>query len=147
MKIASIFFVGPTLFNLLKDVSVFQEDNMPVIEFQSDGSQRFIDMKIVNLQSQGEEGTDSSHKQWEEIGTWQTHNKDEDNLDKEYTEKTGYVDNISLNRRFDLRTKVFYFINNITRGINDSISTSHYPPRSNYVFINILDMMMVRWEK
>ena len=142
MKIASIFFVGPTLFNLLKDVSVFQEDNLPVIEFQSDGSQRFIGMKIVNLQSQGEGTTDSSHKQWEEIGTWQTHNKDEDNLDKEYTEKTGYVDNISLNRRFELRTKVFYFINNNTTFPHHTIR--HVPSMS---YIDILDMMMVRWEK
>ena len=70
MNVILYLFLGPTLFNLLKNVKVSQDDNGPSIEFQSDGSQRFTSIKIMNLQSEGE-GNENSYKQWEEIGTWQ----------------------------------------------------------------------------
>ena len=86
------------LFNKLKSVSVAQEDNSPLIEFQSDGSQRFTSMKIVNLQMLGD-GSENSYKKWEEIGTWQTHPIEEEDMDLDYeTEKKRQENTFKVNR-------------------------------------------------
>ena len=71
----------------MKSVSVAQEDNSPLIEFQSDGSQRFTSMKIVNLLMVGD-GSENSYKKWEEIGTWQTHSIEEEDMDLEFETET-----------------------------------------------------------
>ena len=83
-------------------MTVSQEDNGPIIEFQSDGSQRFLSMKIVNLQS---EGDDNGHtnKWWEEIGTWQIYPTKESNIDKGHGTKKKYTSNISHDQKFDNR--------------------------------------------
>jgi hypothetical protein len=39
-------------------------------EFNSDGSKRSVELKIVNLQLVGE--SEFNMKRWEEIGAWQT---------------------------------------------------------------------------
>ena len=92
------FVLGPVLFNKLKSVSVAQEDNSPLIEFQSDGSQRFTSMKIVNLQMVGD-GSENSYKKWEEIGTWQTHPIEEEDMDLDYeNEKKRQGNSFKVNR-------------------------------------------------
>ena len=92
------FVLGPVLFNKLKSVTVAQEDNSPLIEFQSDGSQRFTSMKIVNLQMVGD-GSENSYKKWEEIGTWQTHPIEEEDMDLDYeNEKKRQENPFKVNR-------------------------------------------------
>ena len=88
---------GRTLFKLLKDVSVDQGYNELPIEFQSDGSQRFLNMKVVNLQS--ERDGNSENKNWQEIGEWQIHRpgKDDFNGDR------GSLSNVSYPAGFDSR--------------------------------------------
>ena len=46
-------------------------------EFNSDGSKRSVELKIVNLQLVGE--SEFNMKRWEEIGTWQTGMKTDPN--------------------------------------------------------------------
>ena len=84
----------------MKAVKVSQDDNGPLIEFQSDGSQRFTSIKIMNLQSEGE-GNGNSYKQWEEIGTWQIHSTDdEENLQGGLDQKNEYSNTSSSFDRF-----------------------------------------------
>ena len=61
---------GSTLFKFLKNVKIIPKEGGPPIEFNSDGSKKFVELKIMNLQPVGE----SEHytKRWEEIGVWQT---------------------------------------------------------------------------
>ena len=94
------------MFNLLKNVKVSQDDNGPSIEFQSDGSQRFTSIKIMNLQSEGE-GNENSYKQWEEIGTWQIRlAEDESHAQSESTHSNKYSNASSSVDRF----KIFMYI-------------------------------------
>ena len=84
----------------MKSVKVSQEDIGPSIEFQSDGSQRFTSIKIMNLQSEGE-GNGNSNKQWEEIGTWQIRlAEDESNLQAGSTHRKKYSNSTSSIDRF-----------------------------------------------
>ena len=72
--------------------------NGPLIEFQSDGSQKFTSIKIMNLQSEGD-ANGNNDKRWEEIGAWQIHPTEEDNFNTDFTEKTTYSNNISIDHR------------------------------------------------
>ena len=88
---------GRTLFKLLKDVSIEQGHNELPIEFQSDGSQRFLNMKVVNLQS--ERDGNSENKNWQEIGEWQIHRPGKDDFNGDH----GSWNNVSYPAGFDSR--------------------------------------------
>lgn len=64
---------GETLFKYLKEVSVPKREGGPPIEFNSDGSLKSVEIRIVNLQLDAEASkmAQSSIKKWEEIGVWQ----------------------------------------------------------------------------
>ena len=85
---------GPNLFNILKGVKVIQDDSGSSIEFQSDGSQRFTTIKIMNLQSEGE-GNENVYKRWEEIGTWQIHPAEDESKDSDESKLTEKYSNFS----------------------------------------------------
>ena len=83
---------------MLKHASVRHDENGPLIEFQSDGSQRFTTMKIMNLQSEGD-SNGNNDKRWEEIGTWQIHRTDDDTSKNDLTEKMTPSDIIPIHHR------------------------------------------------
>ena len=83
---------------MLKDASVRHDENGPLIEFQSDGSQRFTTMKIMNLQSEGD-SNGNNDKRWEEIGSWQIHRTEDDNIKDDLTGKPKFSNNISIDHR------------------------------------------------
>ena len=58
----------------------------PELEFSKDGSKKNVELKIVNLQS---EGRDGEGRKWEEIGVWQSWGKEE--TEDKGSEKEGKV--------------------------------------------------------
>ena len=52
----------------------------------------------MNLQSEGD-ANGNNDKRWEEIGAWQIHPTEEDNFNTDFTEKTTYSNNISIDHR------------------------------------------------
>ena len=69
---------GETFFKYLKNVKVKAKNGTGgySLEFQSDGSKRYMDLRIVNLQPH--DTLDSKHlgRRWEEIGVWQVSEND-----------------------------------------------------------------------
>jgi hypothetical protein len=65
------------LFRFLRNVSVTQKDGGAPLEFNTDGSLKSVEMRIMNLQMDIEAskaaGLDGNKviKRWEEIGVWQ----------------------------------------------------------------------------
>ena len=64
---------GEELFKYLKNVSVNQKNGGPPIEFNTDGSLKPVEIRIVNLQVDDEamKNNAQNSKRWEEIGAWQ----------------------------------------------------------------------------
>ena len=64
---------GEELFKYLKNVSVHQKNGGPPIEFNTDGSLKPVEIRIVNLQVDEEamKNNAQNFKRWEEIGVWQ----------------------------------------------------------------------------
>lgn len=52
------------------DVSIPQKDGRPPIEFNADGSKKYVELRIVNLQSKPDR--EAEYNVWEEIGIWQS---------------------------------------------------------------------------
>ena len=75
---------GETLFKYLKKVSVPKKEGGPPIEFNSDGSFKSVEIRIVNLQLDVEASKTARKgvKKWEEIGVWQA-SKREGSAEKE----------------------------------------------------------------
>lgn len=76
---------GEIFFNQLKNVSVPQKDGSP-LEFNNDGSLKFAEIKIVNLQldSEASKTVPMGVKKWEEIGIWQSNVEPQSHLDDQF---------------------------------------------------------------
>lgn len=69
----------------MRNVTIRQKDGSPPLEFNADGSKKAVELKIVNLQhdGNGEEGMVN----WEEIGVWQSWGKDKVKSEESKEEK------------------------------------------------------------
>lgn len=74
---------GETLFKYLKGVTIPNNDGQPPIQFLADGSRKYHEVRIVNLQPKYSVSAVLDHhqhqsKSWEEIGTWQVWDNGDD---------------------------------------------------------------------
>ena len=68
---------GETFYRYLRNVRVNPKNGTgsPPLEFQSDGTKKYIELRIVNLQPDGSDPKRLDRK-WEEIGIWQISDND-----------------------------------------------------------------------